>query len=183
MSAVNPLALERANNIRRLIAEITAREMSRDEIHTFLGFSPSGCRKYINPLHDAGVIEIARRLGASKRSLGQPVYCISSDAKRVTRFLAGLATNEPPPPRGARTQLEIAQRDPTRHFHLLRDDIGYQVRVSRNHVKRDPLALPPEFFAPSPGYCERRITEPVEQVRVTGFAALAGVRFELGAGA
>lgn len=47
----------------------------------------------------------------------------------------------------------------------------------------DPLALHPDFFKPSDGYCERRITEPVERVRVTGFAALAQVRFEMTSGA
>ena len=52
--------LRRIENMQKLIAELQQHEMLADEIAWFLKFSPSGARKYIRDLRDAGVIELAR---------------------------------------------------------------------------------------------------------------------------
>jgi hypothetical protein len=49
----------RIENMQKLIGELATHEMLADEIAWFLKFSPSGARKYIRDLRDAGVIELA----------------------------------------------------------------------------------------------------------------------------
>ena len=50
----------RIENMQKLIGELSTHEMLADEIAWFLKFSPSGARKYIRDLREAGVIELAR---------------------------------------------------------------------------------------------------------------------------
>ena len=52
----------RIENMQKLINELSTHEMLADEIAWFLKFSPSGARKYIRDLREAGVIELHEAL-------------------------------------------------------------------------------------------------------------------------
>ncbi|MES2127963.1 MAG: winged helix-turn-helix domain-containing protein [Pseudomonadota bacterium] len=132
----------RIENMQKLIGELMTHEMLADEIAWFLKFSPSGARKYIRDLREAGVIELARYIEGTATYLGKAVYRISPDPERVQAFLAAIVQpkREGAPPRkeraGAREQNMAGAG---RHFHILADDTHYAIRVNRNPVGRDPL--------------------------------------------
>src|SRR5262249_45278320 len=62
--------LRRIENMQKLIGELAMHEMLADEIAWFLKFSPSGARKYIRDLREAGVIELARYIEGTATYLG-----------------------------------------------------------------------------------------------------------------
>ena len=141
----------RIENMQKLINELMDHEMLADEIAWFLKFSPSGARKYIRDLRDAGVIELARYVEGTATYLGKAVYQISPDPERVQSFLAAIAQpkREGAPPRKERPGLrEQAMAGAGRHFHILADDTHYAIRVNRNPVARDPLVT--ALFGPAP---------------------------------
>ena len=80
----------RIENMQKLIGELSTHEMLADEIAWFLKFSPSGARKYIRDLREAGVIELARYIEGTATYLGKAVYQISPDPDRVKAFLAAI---------------------------------------------------------------------------------------------
>ena len=142
----------RIENMQKLIGELMTHEMLADEIAWFLKFSPSGARKYIRDLREAGVIELARYIEGTATYLGKAVYRISPDPDRVQAFLAAIVQpkREGAPPRkerpGAREQ---SMAGAGRHFHILADDTHYAIRVNRNPVARDPLVAALFGAAPS----------------------------------
>jgi hypothetical protein len=141
----------RIENMQKLINELMDHEMLADEIAWFLKFSPSGARKYIRDLREAGVIELARYVEGTATYLGKAVYQISPDPERVQAFLAAIAQpkREGAPPRKERPGLrEQAMAGSGRHFHILADDTHYAIRVNRNPVGRDPLVT--ALFGPAP---------------------------------
>ena len=141
----------RIENMQKLINELMDHEMLADEIAWFLKFSPSGARKYIRDLREAGVIELARYVEGTATYLGKAVYQISPDPERVQAFLAAIAQpkREGAPPRKERPGLrEQAMAGAGRHFHILADDTHYAIRVNRNPVSRDPLVT--ALFGPAP---------------------------------
>jgi DNA-binding Lrp family transcriptional regulator len=134
--------LRRIENMQKLIAELQNHEMLADEIAWFLKFSPSGARKYIRDLRDAGVIELARYIEGTATYLGKAVYQLTPDAERVKAFLAAIVQpkREGAPPRKERPSLrEQSMAGSGRHFHILADDTHYAIRVNRGPVMRDPL--------------------------------------------
>jgi DNA-binding Lrp family transcriptional regulator len=144
----------RIENMQKLIGELSTHEMLADEIAWFLKFSPSGARKYIRDLREAGVIELARYIEGTATYLGKAVYQISPDPERVKAFLAAIVQpkREGVPPRKERPGLREQNMAGTgRHFHILADDTHYAIRVNRNPVARDPLVAALFGAAPSGG--------------------------------
>lgn len=139
----------RTDNLKRLIAELRVRNMLAAEIASFFCFSLSGAQKYIRDLRDALVIEPDRRADGTATCPGKPVYRLSPDTEHVQQFVLNLdqPIKRTPSQLSPRSKVEIASRDPNRHFHIIRDDIQYPVRVSRAAVAPDPYALPRPFFA------------------------------------
>jgi DNA-binding Lrp family transcriptional regulator len=132
----------RIENMQKLIGELATHEMLADEIAWFLKFSPSGARKYIRDLRDAGVIELARYIEGTATYLGKAVYQISPDPERVKAFLAAIVQpkREGAPVRKERPGLREQNMAGTgRHFHILADDTHYAIRMNRTPVSRDPL--------------------------------------------
>jgi hypothetical protein len=148
----------RIENMQKLINELMQHEMLADEIAWFLKFSPSGARKYIRDLREAGVIELARYIEGTATYLGKAVYQICPDKERVQAFLA--AINQPKregaPPRKERPGLrEQAMAGTGRHFHILADDTHYAIRVNRSPVARDPLVT--ALFGPAPALVNKEV--------------------------
>jgi DNA-binding Lrp family transcriptional regulator len=144
--------LRRIENMQKLVAELQQHEMLADEIAWFLKFSPSGARKYIRDLRDAGVIELARYIEGTATYLGKAVYQLTPDPERVKTFLAAIVQpkRDGVPPRKERPSLrEQAMAGAGRHFHILADDTHYAIRVNRGPVTRDPLVAALFGNAPS----------------------------------
>lgn len=144
--------LRRIENMQRLIGELSVHEMLADEIAWFLKFSPSGARKYIRDLRDAGVIELARYIEGTATYLGKAVYQLSPDPERVRTFLAAIV--QPKRDGVVARKDRMGQRDQSlsgsgRHFHILADDTHYAIRVNRGPVTRDPLVAALFGSAPS----------------------------------
>lgn len=134
--------MRRIENMQKLIGELQLHEMLADEIAWFLKFSPSGARKYIRDLREAGVIELARYVEGTATYLGKAVYQLTPDPERVRAFLAAIVQpkREGAPARKERPGLrEQAMAGAGRHFHILADDTHYAIRVNRGPVMRDPL--------------------------------------------
>lgn len=163
--------LVRVENMRCLVSEFRKRELTKADIRQMFSFSDSGVRSYIFELEDAHVIEIARRVKNSPRSVGNAVYTMTSDQEVIERFLAKLGTKPPKSERDKRGHGEIATGNPSRHIYAALD--GTVVRVPKiAPAQPDPLALAPDFFKPSTEFLERRSVPRDEQPRPTGFAAL-----------
>ncbi|MEC5163683.1 hypothetical protein ACFDR9_003434 [Janthinobacterium sp. CG_23.3] len=144
--------LRRIENMQKLIGELSLHEMLADEIAWFLKFSPSGARKYIRDLRDAGVIELARYIEGTATYLGKAVYQLTPDPERVRAFLAAIVQpkREGAAPRKDRPGLrEQSMAGNGRHFHILADDTHYAIRVNRGPVMRDPLVAALFGSAPS----------------------------------
>jgi DNA-binding Lrp family transcriptional regulator len=144
--------LRRIENMQKLIGELSVHEMLADEIAWFLKFSPSGARKYIRDLRDAGVIELARYIEGTATYLGKAVYQITPDPERVRAFLAAIVQpkRDGAAPRKDRPGLrEQSMAGSGRHFHILADDTHYAIRVNRGPVMRDPLVAALFGSAPS----------------------------------
>ena len=144
--------LRRIENMQKLIGELSMHEMLADEIAWFLKFSPSGARKYIRDLREAGVIELARYIEGTATYLGKAVYQLTPDPDRVKAFLAAIVQpkREGAPPRKERPGIrEQSMAGAGRHFHILADDTHYAIRVNRGPVQRDPLVAALFGSAPS----------------------------------
>jgi hypothetical protein len=144
--------LRRIENMQKLIGELSVHEMLADEIAWFLKFSPSGARKYIRDLRDAGVIELARYIEGTATYLGKAVYQLTPDPERVRAFLSAIVQpkREGVVPRKERPGLrEQSMAGNGRHFHILADDTHYAIRVNRGPVMRDPLVAALFGSAPS----------------------------------
>ena len=124
--------------------------MLADEIGWFLKFSPSGTRKYIRDLHDAGVIELARYVDGTTTSLGKAVYRICPDQERVKAFLAEICQlkRKGGIPRKKRPgQVEQSVSGNGRYFHIMGDDTHFAIRINRGPAARDPLVA--ALFGPA----------------------------------
>ncbi len=144
--------LRRIENMQKLIGELSMHEMLADEIAWFLKFSPSGARKYIRDLREAGVIELARYIEGTATYLGKAVYQLTPEPERVQAFLAAIVQpkREGAPPRKERPGIrEQSMAGAGRHFHILADDTHYAIRVNRGPVQRDPLVAALFGSAPS----------------------------------
>ena len=133
--------LRRIENMQKLLNELSTHDMLADEIAWFLKFSPSGARKYIRDLRDAGVIELARYVEGTATYLGKAVYRICPDTERVKAFLNAIEQpkREGHAPKQYRALHEQTLATTGRHFHILADDTHYAIRVNRSPVGRDPL--------------------------------------------
>jgi predicted transcriptional regulator len=132
---------ERIERIRRLIIELQDRDMRREDIADLLAMGPSGVRKYIADLRESGVMEIARYADGTATFLGYAEYRLALGADETRDYLANLAAAPTSGRKGRISELAIAERDPRRHIHIMRDDEYYQVRVSRSIPAPDPLLV------------------------------------------
>ncbi|MBD8531534.1 MULTISPECIES: hypothetical protein [unclassified Massilia] len=128
----------RAERLRTLVTALLAGDLERSEIGEVLQLGPSGVRKYLAEL--GAKIEIARRVDATEKFEGFPVYRLAITVDEARAYLASLAGDLPSrPAKQSMSALMVAARDPRRHFHILEDDVHYMVRLSRTPPMRDPL--------------------------------------------
>jgi hypothetical protein len=124
---------ERIEKIRKLITALLDGQISHDQLGNLLEIGPSGVRKYLADLRGRVQLTIDG---------GEKVLRLAIDADAARTYLASLAPQAPAPGRKGRiSELAIAERDPKRHIHIMRDDEYYQVRVSRSIPAPDPLVV------------------------------------------
>lgn len=123
--------VERMEKLRRLAAELAVRSMRRDEIGDFLQMGPSGVRKYL--------VDLGDRVSVVQTADG-PVHMLALAPEQLQSYLNQLAAapvvRERRP---ARSQLALAERDPTRRVHVMLDDAHFAVRLHTAAPARDPL--------------------------------------------
>ena len=130
----NTTATERRVGLMRaLIAEFGARDMATDEVCAFLGFSPSGTRKYLQDLRAAFLVEVAHHVERHNSHVPMPIYRLTADKDRVTHFLQLLAApGHKKSMAGRPSNLSLAQRAPGRHLHILEDDQVLPLRLHKD---------------------------------------------------
>jgi hypothetical protein len=121
----------RAKTLRALIARLREGEMHDWEIQEFLGFSPSGSRKYIAELNRAEAIIVLRRVPKANSLLGSPVYGIALEEEKIQNFLdlLELPGGAAPIARHVAPRHAAVASGPSRNFHILADDGSAGVRV------------------------------------------------------
>lgn len=112
----------RLEKLRKLVTALLDGQLTREQIADLLKMGPSGVRGYLHDL--AGLVTTAYELGAQVVRLAVP-------AEKAREYLISLATLQPARPAGRRSDLEIAERQPGRHFHIIPDDEHCPVRVLR----------------------------------------------------
>jgi hypothetical protein len=128
--------VERIERVRTLIAALKVGDMSRDEVGGLLAIGPSGVRKYMVDL--GGIVE-------SVWIAGHLMCRLTSDAAKVENYLASLDAKSPTRPIKPRPcALTIAAQDPSRHFHIMEDDVEFKVRPVRKLPEH--TALMAHFF-------------------------------------
>lgn len=93
-----PATKVRDAKVRTIITALRSDTLLRDEIRHLIGGSTSGANKYLALLRAAGVIELDRYIGVTKRSPGHPLYRLNRDSEAVDAFLRSLdvrATGRP----------------------------------------------------------------------------------------
>lgn len=165
----------RIEGMKTLIAALQVRDMIIDDVCELLQFSPSGARKYIRDLQDGFVLEVYAAGAEHKRT-----YRLVDDEAAVQAFIERLAMGRTLARAAARSPIARAQRDTTRHFHLMRDDAYFAVKVQQEAVYCDPRALPRNFFRAEAAHGEPLQRVPVVPVKRSGFPSPADIRFDLG---
>jgi hypothetical protein len=133
--------MRRIENMQKLIGELQLHEMLADEIAWFLKFSPSGARKYIRDLREAGVIELARYVEGTATYLGKAVYQLTPDPNGCGRFWRPCAAQTRGRARAQGTPWSARTghgrcRPPLPYFG---GRYPLAIRVNRSPVMRDPL--------------------------------------------
>lgn len=132
----------RVTNIKRLIARFREGDMLRDEITSFLGMSPSAGRKYKTGLVEAKVIAIVDYRPEPAPLMPHPVYGLTPDEEIIEDYVRKVELNlrrlrSPRPPTAK--QREAAERERSRHVHVMGDDEPFKVKISDHIPKPDPV--------------------------------------------
>lgn len=129
----------RQDNTRKLISELAKREMMADEICFFFGYSPSGVRKYIRALREAGVIELAGYAEGTAAYLGKAVYRLTPDADRISAFLELLDHGDTPQTTARVGNSRIKHPPGSGRLHIMDDDTYYRIKPEPVVCRRDEL--------------------------------------------
>lgn len=127
---------ERIERVRLLITTLQAGPITRDDVGVLLSLGPSGVRKYMADLE--GIVESFGEFGRLKCRL-------VSDKDKVAHFLTTqneIAASRPVKPR--KCALTVAAQDPSRHFHIMQDDVEFAIRPISKIPAHTPLMV--HFF-------------------------------------
>lgn len=149
-STTNSHTAARLASLRNLVNALTVREMTRAEIAKLLGIGESAARTYIADLREH--LTILHCEAAITWPLMPGVYRLTASPDAIAAYLNGMDAATARPARSS--SMEIAARDPRRHFHILGDDEHYAVRVSRAAPARDPMVA--ALFGAGPARMEAR---------------------------
>lgn len=124
---------ERIEKIHKLITALLGGQIPHDQVGPLLELGPSGVRKYLADLRGKVQLTVDR---------GERVLRLAMTSDAAQAYVDSLAPKAPTSGRKGRvSELALAERDPKRHIHIMRDDEYYQVRVSRSIPAPDPLLV------------------------------------------
>lgn len=142
----------RVDNFKLLLKAMEETPLMSDQISALLKFSPSGTRKYVREMREAGAIEIKCFVEGTATYVGRPLYQLGEPA-RVAQFLVDIQSQNgvgKPGPKAAIATSAQHLADKSRHFHVMADDVHYAIKVTRiGPVVRDPLVA--ALFGPAVG--------------------------------
>lgn len=127
----------RAVNMRSLIEQLRAGPMDTYAVSSFLSYSVSGARKYLNDMLNCGVL-----IGEAQEN-DLYLYRLSEDESKIAEFEQSLETflkpKTLPPEERASPRNQLANSG--RNIHVMTDDVTFRVSVNRNagEGQRDPL--------------------------------------------
>jgi hypothetical protein len=133
--------IRRVDNMRKIVDHMRNDELAFIDIQGLLQFSPSGARKYIRELVAFGAIEVARiesEQGVGNLHYQKTYYKLCDDESVIDKLFEMLGSG----PQRAITDMPKKRlcSDPDRHFHIMSDDVNYQVRVPHKKIPApDPL--------------------------------------------
>ncbi|WP_323142750.1 hypothetical protein [Massilia phyllosphaerae] len=127
-STPNSHTAARLARLRILVGAFLNGEMTRGDMADLLQLSLSGIRPYIKDLRH--IITVDRWIDPTTYSPGDPVYRLAVSAVEATAYMDTLG-DAPGVLQMRPSTMDIAARDPRRHFHILSDDEHYAVRISR----------------------------------------------------
>jgi hypothetical protein len=128
---------ERIERIRTLITTLLCGQILRDDIGAVLRLSPSGVRSYLADLR--GKVELVYEAGVQ-------VCRLAIGADEAKSYLASLDLMAPSRP--IRPRMSKPTVDPSRHIHIMQDDVDFPVRVHRGIPAHEPMMA--HFFNLAP---------------------------------
>jgi hypothetical protein len=132
--------LQKANRMRRLVAEFRTRDLSTDGVCKFLELTASGARSYIYPLRDANVIALHHWERRSEKSAPMATYRITGDELVIAEYLTTLQQPGPPkPPKPPTVPRNFKSARPVYQMHILADDEPHRARRIIKIPAPDPL--------------------------------------------
>ncbi|WP_147328073.1 hypothetical protein [Duganella sp. BJB476] len=110
----------------------------------------AGSKNYMRDLRHADLVA-AHESTAGNVGPRAPIYHLTTDIQRIETFIADLKAQKPIPRNRTRygTLLERAEKDPSRHLHVMQDDTHYQPPMHRFKPFRDGLVA--ALFGPAAG--------------------------------
>ena len=134
-----------ADNMMQLVAELSDRNMSREEICEFLMMGRTGANKYVALLLSHGIVSLTA-CGSSQ------AFALIGDEDRVKNFVDFTGQMFKDYRQKAKQKIVVTpaylkDADPSRHFHIVIHDTRHFVLIDKAPVAPDPLALPAAFFA------------------------------------
>lgn len=134
----------RVENMQKLVAELVNHDMLADEIAWFLKFSPSGARKYIRDLREAGVVELAHYVESTATYIGKAVYRIASDPERIQAFLAAITQ---PKREGKHRKVDSGLSQGGHCRYTMAGEVHRMASLRKKPIVRDPLVA--ALFGPA----------------------------------
>lgn len=135
----------RFENIKTIISTLRQCEMTRVDIQALLHFSPSGARKYVRELVNAGVmvvshIEPVPRASNKARDGQVHHFKLTDDEEIIANVLALVVKESNNKTKEEKPKERVLSGDPTRHFHIVSDDTYYAVKVPHKRIPApDPV--------------------------------------------
>lgn len=133
---VTSATLQRVQHFRNLIAGFKAGGMMFDQICAMLAMTPSGGRKYLRDLREAGVVHVVNHDSPRPpHFIGYQVFGLVSEAL-ADEFLDKIAL-----PANGRMVVPVKARDenPGVRTHIMGDDVRFEVKRPKFVAHRDEL--------------------------------------------
>jgi len=149
-SNTNSHTAARLASLRKLVNALASRQMTRSEVAKLLGIGESAARTYIADLREH--LTVLHCAAPITWPLMPGIYRLTASEEEIAAYLESMDAAPARPVRPS--SVEIAARDPNRHFHILGDDERIAVRVSRAAPARDPMVA--ALFGAGPARMEAR---------------------------
>jgi hypothetical protein len=125
--------------MRKLLERLSEGEMDAVDAAMILGFTPSGVRKYLVDMVDAGVMVVLRHDGANGKYPGRAIYCLNVENQRAIASFRELLDSAPPlvEPTAVSPTNQARPTVPGSTIHTMDYDARYSIRTDTTVPARD----------------------------------------------